>query len=424
MELVVSSELEAQRSVAPERAPVGSAREQAFVDLTRLAATLLGAPIVLLALADDGSSRFEAGVGLDVADAAHYLSFCTSVLERVEPLEHGDLAGDPRFAAHPLVAAGPRLRALAAAPLPGEGGRALGVLCVLDVVPRRFGEDQRRGLQALARQAAARLELDRRERELAEQRADLARARDEAVTFARAKDVFLANMGHELRTPLNAILGCAELLREEATAAGLGRLLPDIQTVDRSGRHLVAVIDDILDLARLDAGVPQLRREPVAVAPLAEEMEAAVRSQLRGKPLRWRLALESGLGDITTDATKLRQILLNLLSNAIKFTARGEVELAVRVAREGDREFLAFRVADTGIGIAADKLSLLFREFSQVHDPRHGYGGTGLGLAISRRFARLLGGDILVDSELGRGSRFTLLLPRGESPHEAPPRRD
>nr|WP_276603247.1 ATP-binding protein [Nannocystis pusilla] len=142
-------------------------------------------------------------------------------------------------------------------------------------------------------------------------------------------------------------------------------------------------------------------------------MEAAVRPQLRNRPLRWRLALEPGLGDITTDATKLRQILLNLLSNAIKFTARGEIELAVRVAHEGDREFIAFRVADTGIGIAADKLSLLFRDFSQVHDARHGYGGTGLGLAISRRFARLLGGDILVDSELGRGSRFTLLLPRG-----------
>ncbi|PCC75155.1 Signal transduction histidine kinase [Nannocystis exedens] len=415
MEWVASSELEATPAVAPERAAVGSAREQAFADLTRLAAALLGAPIVLLALADEGSAWLEASVGLDAVDASRYLSFCTSVIQRGEPLELGELAVDPRFAAHPLVVAGPQLRALAAVPLPGDG-RALGALCVLDVVPRRFGEEQRRGLLALARQAAARLELDRRERELAEQRADLARARAEAVTSARAKDVFLANMGHELRTPLNAILGCAELLREEATAAGLGQLLPDIQTVDRSGRHLVAVLEDILDLARLEAGVPQLRREPVAVAPLAEEMEAAVRPQLRGKPLRWRLALEPGLGDIVTDPTKLRQILLNLLSNALKFTAAGEVELAVRVVREGDREFIAFRVADTGIGIAADKLSLLFREFSQVHDARHNYGGTGLGLAISRRFARLLGGDILVDSELGRGSRFTLLLPRGEPP--------
>ncbi|MCY1005602.1 ATP-binding protein [Nannocystis pusilla] len=413
MEWAASSELEAKPAAAPERAAVGSAREQAFDDLTRLAATLLGAPIALLALVDEGSAWLAASVGLDVVDASPYLSFCTSVIQRDEPLERSDLAADPRFAAHPLVTAGPRLRALAAVPLPGLGGPPLGALCVLDVVPRRFTEDQRRGLLALARQVAARLELDRRERELAEQRVDLARARAEAVTSARAKDVFLANMGHELRTPLNAILGCAELLREEATAAGLGQLLPDIQTVDRSGRHLVAVIEDILDLARLEAGVPQLRREPVAVAPLAEEMEAAVRPQLRNRPLRWRLALEPGLGDITTDATKLRQILLNLLSNAIKFTARGEIELAVRVAHEGDREFIAFRVADTGIGIAADKLSLLFRDFSQVHDARHGYGGTGLGLAISRRFARLLGGDILVDSELGRGSRFTLLLPRG-----------
>ncbi|MDC0673148.1 GAF domain-containing sensor histidine kinase [Nannocystis radixulma] len=419
MELAPSPDLVAQRLVAPERpAAAPSEREQAFADLARLATAVLGAPIALIALVDDGPPLLCASAGLDRDDASAYLSFCTFAIQRGEACELADLDVEPQLADHPLVAFGSplgdgsRVRSLAAAPLCDRDGRTLGVLCVLDDVPRRLGEEQRRGLLALARQAAQRIELDRRERELAEQRAALARARAEALTSARAKDVFLANMGHELRTPLNAILGCAELLREEATAAGLGQLLPDIQTVDRSGRHLVAVIEDILDLARLEAGVPQLRREPVAVAPLAEEMEAAVRPQLRGRPLRWRLALEPGLGDISTDATKLRQILLNLLSNAIKFTAGGEVELAVRLVREGDREFVAFRVADTGIGIAADKLSLLFRDFSQVHDRRHNFGGTGLGLAISRRFARLLGGDIVVDSELGRGSRFTLLLPR------------
>jgi signal transduction histidine kinase len=413
-----STDLAASRLEAIDRLVAdGDERAQAFADVTRLAATLCAAPIALVALLDGDRPRIAAGVGLDGHDPALYLSFCTSVIRRAEHLEGSDLHTDPRFAAHPLVAAGPRLRACAGAPLIDREGRVLGALCVLDVTPRRLGDEARRGLIALSRQLVARLELDRREHELRAQQADLARARAEALTSARAREASLAsalaNISHELRTPLNAILGCAELLREEATAAGLSQLLPDIQTVDRSGRHLVAVIEDILDLARLEAGVPQLRRERVELASLAAEMEAAVRPQLRGRPLRWRLSLEPDLGDMVTDATKLRQILLNLLGNAIKFTLEGEVELAVRVVREADHELIAFRVADTGIGIAADKLSLLFRDFSQVHDDSHDFGGTGLGLAISRRFARLLGGDIVVDSELGRGSRFTLHLPRG-----------
>jgi signal transduction histidine kinase len=260
-------------------------------------------------------------------------------------------------------------------------------------------------------QVLAQLELRSRLRELDSQQAELARARDAALAAMRAKDIFLANMGHELRTPLNAILGCAELLREDADRPECAHLIPDLVTIDRSGRHLLAVIEDILDLARLEAGVPQIRSDLIPLGALLDELHAALRPQLRGRSITLRVSAPADLGAMQTDATKLRQILLNLLSNAIKFTTRGSIELAVRRSRDDDRELVVFDVVDTGIGIAPDKLPLLFRDFSQVHDVRQNFGGTGLGLAISRRYARLLGGDIVVASEPGRGSRFTLLMP-------------
>ena len=385
--------------------------EDAFDDLTRFASALCGTPIALVSLVDADRQWFKSRQGLDVAETSRDLAFCAHAILRSDELfEVPDAAVDRRFFDSPLVLGDPKIRFYAGAPLVAPDGHALGTLCVIDRVPRRLTALQRDGLAVLGRQVIAQLELRRRVGELAAQSAELAQARDAALASLRTKDILLANIGHELRTPLNAILGCAELLVEDAARPELAHLLPDLRMIDRSGRHLLAVIEDILDLARLEVGVPQIRRATVGLSALIDELLAAVRPLLRGKDVGLRVDAPPDLGDIETDATKLRQILLNLLTNAGKFTERGHVELAVRRIRDGERELVEFAVRDTGIGIAADKLPLLFREFSQVHDGRS-YGGTGLGLAISRRYARLLGGDILVDSEPGRGSRFTLRLP-------------
>jgi signal transduction histidine kinase len=403
---------EAERLAALRRYEVlDTEAEPEFDDLARFASELCGTPIALVSLVDADRQWFKARTGLDVAETPRSLAFCAHAILQHDFFEVPDASTDPRFADNPLVAADPKIRFYASAPLVDPEGHALGTLCVIDRVPRHLDALQRQGLRVLGQQVIAQLELRRRLRELAAQQSELARARDAALAAVRAKDVFLANMGHELRTPLNAILGCAELLREDADRPECAHLMPDLHTIDRSGRHLLAVIEDILDLARLEAGVPQIRSDLILLTAVLDELHSALRPQLRGKAFSLRVDAPADLGAMQTDATKLRQILLNLLSNAIKFTAQGSIDLSVRRAREDGRDLVVFEVADTGIGIAPDKLPLLFRDFSQVHDRRQNFGGTGLGLAISRRYARLLGGDIIVSSEPGRGSRFTLKLP-------------
>jgi len=383
-----------------------------FDDITRFASALCDTPIALVSLVDADRQWFKSRQGLDVPETPRALAFCAhAILRPAEILEVPDASLDRRFLDSPLVLGEPKIRFYAGAPLVDPEGHAYGTLCVIDRVPRRLTPTQHLGLGVLANQVLAQLELRRRLRELAGQRAELERARDAALAALRAKDIFLANMGHELRTPLNAILGCAELLVEDTAAPAFAHLQPDLRIIERSGRHLLAVVDDILEDARREADTPHCRRARVDLAAVLDELRAALRAQTRGKDLRLRFDAAPRLGEIVTDPTKLRQILMNLLANAIKFTEAGEVELSARRTRDDGRDLVTFTVRDTGIGIAPDKLPLLFREFSRVHDPADGFGGTGLGLALSRRYARLLGGDISVESEPGRGSRFTLQLP-------------
>jgi len=236
----------------------------------------------------------------------------------------------------------------------------------------------------------------------------LLEARRLAETANDAKSQFLASMSHELRTPLNAIIGYSEMLQEDAADEGHDHYLPDLQKIQGAGRHLLALINDVLDLSKIEAGKMDLFVEGFAPAEVVADVATTVRPLVERNANR--LVVEcAALGEMHSDATRLKQVLLNLLSNASKFTKAGTITLAA--ARTG-ADMLEFRVQDTGIGMTPEQLGKLFTAFAQAEASTAAkFGGTGLGLAISRRFCQLMGGDVTVESEAGRGTTFTVRLP-------------
>jgi PAS domain S-box-containing protein len=246
---------------------------------------------------------------------------------------------------------------------------------------------------------------------------ELLRARREAEAANSAKSQFLASMSHELRTPLNAIIGYSEMLQEDAADRGETASIADLQKIHGAGQHLLALINDVLDLSKIEAGKMQLYLESFDVAPLVEQVVTTVQPLVAKNENRLELRCAPGLGTMRSDVTRIRQVLLNLLSNACKFTDHGLITLDV--TRLGPD--VMFRVRDTGIGMTPEQLGRLFEAFAQAEASTAAkYGGTGLGLAISRRFCQLMGGDVDVASAVGLGSTFTVRLP-AEGPVDAAP---
>ena len=237
-------------------------------------------------------------------------------------------------------------------------------------------------------------------------------AKEAAETANQSKSAFLANMSHELRTPLNAIIGYSEMLEEDAQADGRKEEVADLQKIRSAGRHLLGLINDVLDLSKVEAGKMKLFLETFDVGHLVEEVVATAQPLVEKNGNRLEVTVAGDVGQIREDVTKVRQVLLNLLSNAAKFTENGTISL--QAARELDvtGSWVVFRVLDTGIGMTPDQTRKLFQAFTQADaSTMRKYGGTGLGLALSRKFCVMMGGDINVESAAGKGSTFTVRLP-------------
>jgi adenylate cyclase len=227
------------------------------------------------------------------------------------------------------------------------------------------------------------------------------------------KSQFLASMSHELRTPLNAIIGLTEMMVSNAARFGTEKALEPLRRVNAAGTHLLSLINEVLDLSKIEAGKLELNPEPVDLARLIDEVIGTAGGLAEKNQNRLVVEAQENVGALTADSMRLKQILLNLLSNAYKFTKQGEVALRVRKVADG-RDWVELAVADTGIGLTAEQQAKLFQEFTQADSlTARRYGGTGLGLALSRKLARMMGGDVTVTSEPGKGSVFTVRLPSG-----------
>jgi signal transduction histidine kinase len=285
-------------------------------------------------------------------------------------------------------------------------GVPIGVIVLIRRTVRRFTERQIELATTFADQAVIAIENVRLFDEIQDKSRQLAEA-------SERKSQFLASMSHELRTPLNAIIGLTEMMITNAARFGTEKALEPLRRVNAAGTHLLSLINEVLDLSKIEAGKLELNPEPVNLARLIDEVVGTAGQLAEKNKNRLVVEAQENVGALNADSMRLKQILLNLLSNACKFTKEGEVALRVRKVADG-RDWVELAVADSGIGLTVEQQAKLFQEFTQADSlTARRYGGTGLGLALSRKLARMMGGDVTVASEAGKGSVFTVRLPGG-----------
>jgi signal transduction histidine kinase len=319
-----------------------------------------------------------------------------------QPLEIADIRDEPPSPVREIaMRAGFRARLVV--PLIGTE-RVVGALVIRRKQPGKFRKETIQLLQTFAAQSVLAIQNARLFREIEDKSRQLQLASEN-------KSQFVSSVSHELRTPLNAIIGLTEMMVKNAARFGTEKAQEPLQRVNRAGTHLLGLINQVLDLSKIEAGKLEFNPQTVQLAPLINEVIGTAGQLAEQNKNRLVVDAQENLGALTVDPMRLRQILLNLLSNACKFTKEGEVTLRARRVANG-RDWIEFAVADSGIGMTPEQQAKLFEEFSQADaTTAQRFGGTGLGLALSRKLARMMGGDVTVTSEPGKGSVFTVRLP-------------
>jgi signal transduction histidine kinase len=361
----------------------------------------------------DGFFRAEATYGnlpalKDIMESTPWKAGQESAIGRVllerAPIHILDAETDPeyRMVEHQKIGG---YHSILGVPLLREG-TPTGVLVLARHTVHPFTDRQIELLTTFADQAVIAIENVRLFDEIQDKSKQLAEA-------SERKSQFLASMSHELRTPLNAIIGLTEMMVTNAARFGTEKALEPLRRVNAAGTHLLSLINEVLDLSKIEAGKLDLNPEPVNLARLIDEVIGTAGQLAEKNQNRLTVEAQENVGALTADSMRLKQILLNLLSNACKFTKEGEIALRVRKVADG-RDWVELAVADSGIGLTAEQQAKLFQDFTQADSlTARRYGGTGLGLALSRKLARMMGGDVTVTSEPGKGSVFTVRLPGG-----------
>lgn len=352
---------------------------------------------------DSNVSAYSAmkGIPINIPDVYNYKSF--------------DFTGPRKFD----KATSYRTQSMLVVPMRNYEEEVIGVLQILNaldpedgktVIP--FSENHEGLVESLASQAAVALSNVNLINQLQKSNTELVTTRDQALEANRAKSAFLANMSHELRTPMNAILGYSEILLEDAEEMDLPDFIEDLKKILSSGSHLLGLIDEILDLSKIEAGKMEIFLSTFSIMEMVSDALDNVKILAQKNKNQLELDCLEGMGTMTADPVRVKQMLINLLSNACKFTENGKVILKIYKETVDNHGWIFFNVIDNGIGIEQSQIKRLFDEFTQVDDTStRKVGGTGLGLAISRRFCQIMGGDIYVTSELGKGSTFSIKLP-------------
>lgn len=394
-----------------------SVTSERYDRLTRLASSLLQAPVSLVSLVDGHRQFFKSSIGLPEPWATEREtplshSFCQYVVTSGQPLR---IDNAPE---HPLVKdnlAIPDLGVVAylGVPIVAESGQNLGSFCVVDVVPRKWTEKEEEVLSNLVEFLQAEISL----------KMALANAEnlaERAQTASRAKSDFLTRMSHELRTPLNSVIGFANVMLGNKDGNLREKEINYLGRIQKSGVHLLGLINDLLDLAKIESGKMQINVESTPLQGLIEDTVAQFEIQAEMKGVKLECEFPGGkLREIAADRGKLHQVLMNLVGNALKFTDRGVVKVQVVADESGAPQTIS--VSDSGIGIAVDRADAVFNPFEQADgNISKTFGGTGLGLPISRSLCELMGFRLELVSVEGSGSTFTILLQPEKTDREAP----
>ena len=370
--------------------------EKILDDLTQLAAQTCNTPITLISLIDSNRQWFKSKVGLDAQETSRDIAFCAHAIHQKGIFEVEDTLQDKRFFDNPLVTSAPNIRFYAGTPLVSPDGYAIGTLCVIDDKPNKLTQEQRQALEVLGRSVISQLELRKKIKELKQAN--------------EHKTEFLSNMSHELRTPLNAIIGFSHLMLDEIKHHTLPAKFSEyIGHIDYSGRRLLSVVNSVIDLNKIEAGMMQVQIEIVCLREYIKDLEGMLAITANAKDVEFSVYVSDHLPTyLAIDQAKVSQIITNLVHNAIKFTDSGKW---VKVEISHNNNKLVITVSDQGEGISTIDQTKLFSKFQQVGQAKSSEG-SGLGLSITRGLIDILGGTINVLSTLGSGSTFKVMLPQ------------